>query len=143
MKVIEEYKKKLERYTKPVKAEMTDEEMEILRKVFEIPGSYEALYKWFLIEDEFTKGVSLAMEVETIPTVAQGFSKEEVADNLMFIQTMTRHIRQKFDGLKQEFIRELEEKITEEEKKIEEEKLKEKEKIEAQKLEAKGVGVNL
>ena len=105
--MLKELNKQLARFTNPVKAEMTPEEMETLKKIFEIQGSYEALYKWFLIEDEFTKGVSLAMNVENIPTVAQGYSKEDIADNLMYIQSMTKHIRAKLDSLKQEFVKEL------------------------------------
>lgn len=140
--MLKELNDKLKRFTKPVKAEMTPEEMETLKKVFQIDGSYEALYKWFLIDDEFTKGVSLSMEIEEIPTVAQGMSKEDIADNVQYLQTMTRHIRQKFDSLKQEFVKQIKAEISEIEKSNEEERIKNQEKVADQIQEEKGVGVN-
>jgi len=140
--MLKELNKQLARFTNPVKAEMTPEEMEAIKQMFLVEGGYEALYKFMLIENENDKGVSLAYDIENLPSVAQGFTKEDIADIVMFNQTMTRHIRSKFDSLKQEFVENLKAEISELEKTKAEEKLKNAEKIQAQKQEEIGVGIN-
>jgi hypothetical protein len=115
--MLEELKKELENYRSPEKAELTKEEEKILKKMFSVKGSFNALFRYLMIL-ESDKGVKLAYDMESLPTIENDYTPDQIAEEVRFRSMITRFIRLKLEGMRLEFAKDIEEKIKEEEEKI-------------------------
>lgn len=132
---------------------LTDREFNFLRQSLGGKETYDAFFKFFLGVEK-TNGISLAYDIESLPTQEDGVDEKTLADNVRFHKILTRFVRSKLNHLQELMVIDVEkDKATlmeierleglkaEEELRLKE--LKREEIARADEVKKKGVGVNL
>lgn len=96
--MIKELEKELEKFTYKEKAELTDRELAVLRGSINTKETYDTFFK-YLLGVESDKGISLAYDIESLPTAEEGVAPEVIAENARFHKMLTRFVRSKLEHL--------------------------------------------
>lgn len=103
---IEELENALEYFRYEEEAILTDGEVEILREMFSVKGSFRTLFK-YMVTIESEKGTMLAYDIESAPT------GEDAGDHNRFAQMLVRFLRSKMEGIRSDFAQDYEEDLKE------------------------------
>jgi len=139
--MIKKLQKQLDKFSYSEKAELTKEEVEILKKMFSIEGSFKALFRHFCIL-ESDRGTQLIYDLEEIPSDGQ-YTDREIADIVRFKKMTTQFVRGRMEGLRNTFAKEANTKLKEAEKKLLEEREKNKKLEKEAEIEKKGISPDM
>lgn len=130
----------LAKYQYKEEAVLTDEDWEVLTKMFAVEGSFKVLFKHMCIL-ESTKGTSMVYDIEQVPD--GGFTDREIVDYIKFKKMATQHIRGKIESLRNYFAVKADKKVQEEEKRIIEQNEKNKKTVAEKEAQEKGISPTL
>lgn len=121
---LEELQSQLSKFSYDERAELTKEELKILKEMFSVRGGFNALFRYMCVM-ESEKGIQMAYSIEDFPLGGQ-FTDSEIAEMVKFKKLTTQFIRGKMEGLRNTFCKEATENLKEGEAKRSEELEKQK-----------------
>lgn len=128
---LQELQDKLAKFRYTESAEISDEELAVLNEMFSAKDAFKVLFKYMCVI-ESDKGTQLAYDIENLPTRADNWTAEEVADEIKFKQLLVRFVKMKMETLRLDFERKASDAVEAKEKEV----LEEREKIEKEEKEA-------
>ena len=137
--MLQELMKELEAHKYTEKGDLSDETMNTLRKMFSVPGGYNAMFA-FLVQIESERGVQGAYDIESIQTSYDGAKPEDVDQEVTMKKFIARWARNKMESARLEFKKEIEDEIQLEKDKQEAIKLNNTQQIAQAERTASGVG---
>ena len=142
MKELTQLRKELAKFHYKEDAATTEEELEILRKMFSIEGSFKALFR-FMCKIESDNGTQIAYDINSLPSTANNYTVAEVAEEVKFKQMIVEYSRMKMEEIRNTFAMEANAKVLEAEK-VETERLEaDKAEQKASDIDAKGVSPDM
>lgn len=138
--MLEDLKKRLSVFQYKEDAILTQEERDILKQMFSVPGSFKALFKHMCVL-ESQNGTSLVYEIEQIPD--GGYTDKEIADFVRFKKMSTQFIRERMEALRTTFALEISKEVQAEELRLKEEQEKVDQQQKEREIEAKEVSPDM